>query len=331
VGLAGALPCVLALASEYAPRRIRGLMVTVVFSAYPFGGAIGGLLSAWLTTVSDWRMVFYIGGILPALVAVAIAVLMPESMQFLAVRGATQRIEAVLRRLKLDADPTTAEGPAVGAPGPRAGLRSLFANGLAPATLLLWTVYFFAFATTKIMVVWFPSILKEAGLTVVMAGVAQASFNLGTTGGMAVSGRLVDRYGPGRVLTPALVACSVAVLMLGVMAHGVASVLVLAALVGAFLGIGAAGVHVVAVQLYAPPVRSTGLGFGLASSRFGQVLSPMMVGVMLTAGAGAQAVYATVAVLPLLAGVAALVLVFQLRPITARASLAADVQIANTH
>jgi hypothetical protein len=57
----------------------------------------------------------------------------------------------------------------------------------------------------------------------------------------------------------------------------------------------------------------------------------MMVGVMLTAGAGAQAVYATVAVLPLLAGVAALVLVFQLRPITARASLAADVQIANTH
>ena len=311
VGLAGALPCVLALASEYAPKRIRGLMVTTVFAAYPLGGALGGFLNAWLVTAYDWRMVFYLGGILPALVCAAIALWMPESMQLLALRGVTARVEAILRRLHLVADPTVVAttGPAP----PRASLKSLFTGGLAAATLLLWAIYFFAFATTKIMVVWFPSILKEAGLTVALAGAAQGFFNLGTAGGMAISGKLVDRFGPGPVLTPALVICSLCVFALGSASHGAAPVFALATLVGIFLGVGACGANAVAVQLYAPAIRSTGLGFGLASSRFGQVLSPMMVGVMLTVGAGAQAVYATVAALPLLAGGAALILMFQLR------------------
>jgi AAHS family 4-hydroxybenzoate transporter-like MFS transporter len=288
-------------------------MVTTVFAAYPLGGALGGFLNAWLLTAYDWRMVFYLGGVLPAVVCIAIALWMPESMQLLALRGATSRVEAILRRLRLDADPVFAP-PAAGEPAPRrASLKSLFAGGLAGATLLLWAIYFFSFATTKVMVVWFPSILKEAGLTVALAAMAQGFFNLGTAGGMAISGRLVDRYGPGPVLTPALVVCALCVFALGSVSHGATPVFILATLVGIFLGVGACGANAVAVQLYAPSIRSTGLGFGLASSRFGQVLSPMMVGVMLSVGAGAQAVYATVAALPLLAGAAALILMFQLR------------------
>lgn len=311
VGLAGSIPCILALSSEYAPKRIRGLVVTVVAAAYPLGAAVGGLLNGWIAAFHGWHVVFYLGGVLPGVLCLAIFVWLPESIQFLAARGLTDRVATVLGRLGLRADPSRVGALPGAQRGKRAPIRLLFVGPLAIATALLLALYFFAFATTKIFSVWFPSILEQAGLTVGLAGVAQASFNVGSCLGMAVSGRLVDRFGPGLTLTPALVICSGCVMVLSAMSSNMAIIFTFAALVGLFLGVGTAGAHAMAVQLYAPAIRSTGIGLGFGASRFGQVLSPMMVGLMLSAGAGAQAIYATVAVLPVLAGAAALLLVFR--------------------
>jgi MFS family permease len=48
VGLGGATPCFIALTSEYAPARLRATLVTVMWSAFPLGAMLGGLLNSYL-------------------------------------------------------------------------------------------------------------------------------------------------------------------------------------------------------------------------------------------------------------------------------------------
>ena len=65
LGLGGATPCFIALTSEYAPARLRATLVTLMWSAFPFGGMIGGLLNSYLLTHVGWRAIFYVGGVAP--------------------------------------------------------------------------------------------------------------------------------------------------------------------------------------------------------------------------------------------------------------------------
>ncbi len=44
LGIGGSGPCFVALASEYAPRRIRAGMVTIVWGAVPGGGLVAALV-----------------------------------------------------------------------------------------------------------------------------------------------------------------------------------------------------------------------------------------------------------------------------------------------
>lgn len=304
IGLGGAIPCSLALASEFAPKRLRGSIVTMIFAAFPLGGAVGALVNAWLVRSGDWRLVFYAGGVLTLLSGLAIALFISESPQFLASRGLTARVEALLQRFGLSADPRLASSEPV-ASKKTMSLRALFQHGAAWTTLLLLAVYFFSFATTMALGAWLPTLLQQSGLALSTGGVALAFFNIGAAIGAGVSGRLVDRFGPSFGLAPALVMSSVCIVALSTVSANPVAVCLLAVVAGAFLCIGAAGIKAVTVLFYPPFIRSTGLGLGVGASRFGQVVSPMLIGVMLAAELRGVAIYATIAVAPLVAAAAA--------------------------
>lgn len=48
LGLGGAMPNIIALTSEYAPKRLRATLVTLMFCGFPLGAVLGGLVSARL-------------------------------------------------------------------------------------------------------------------------------------------------------------------------------------------------------------------------------------------------------------------------------------------
>ena len=311
VALAGAIPCVLALGSEYAPLRLRGTIASLIFAGYPLGAALGGFLGAYILANHDWRWVFYIGALMPLGALVLIWLFMPESIRFLLSRGGReQEVQAIARRLGIpDAEIGEISAPPAGDAAKRSTsvpISRLFSQGLLVSTLLLWLIYFFSYATTKIMVVWLPSLLTDMGFDVSRAAVAQASFNLGCAGGMAVAGRLVDRYGAARAMAPALILGAACVAGLGSAGHDYTMVLVASAGVGLLVGIGGSGAHSIAVTIYPTSIRSTGLGWGMAASRLGQVVSPMMVAMLLAAGVASSQVYFVVAVFPFLAAIACL-------------------------
>src|ERR1700683_2001320 len=90
LGLGGATPAFLAMGAELAPKRLRDVVVTVLFAAFPAGGLIGSLTSAWVIPAFGWQSVFYIGTVAPLVIAVVLALWLPESVRFLLARNIRQ-------------------------------------------------------------------------------------------------------------------------------------------------------------------------------------------------------------------------------------------------
>src|SRR5439155_18805527 len=87
IGLGGIMRNAVALVGEYTPRRLRVLMMLVVTNGFNLGAVIGGFLSAWMVQDFGWRSVFYVGGAIPLVIGILMVFRLPESLQFLVLRG----------------------------------------------------------------------------------------------------------------------------------------------------------------------------------------------------------------------------------------------------
>lgn len=307
LGLAGVFSSVLALTSEYAPNRLRGTMVSVIYAGYPAGAAMGGLIATVVLSHYDWRWIFYIGAILALITLVLLILWLPESIRFLVGRGdQPARVDRLLGALQLDRNALPGGPREIGDAARAKNLfGSVFRDGLALFTLLLCLLNLFVSATTKIMVVWLPTILADEGFSVSNASLAQAMFNIGALVAMASAGFLVDRLGVMKAIVPALVLGAVSVFGLGLSTGNVFATMVCAALVGVFVGVGGSGAQAMAARLFPVAIRSTGIGWGVSAARFGQIVSPMLVALVLASGTDIRWLFLGLALSPLLAALAA--------------------------
>lgn len=284
LGLGGATPCFLTLASDYSPRKQRGTIATIIWSAYPLGAAFGSLMNAYILSHFGWRAIFFIGGGLPLLVATVLLLFLPESVQYLTLRGADpELISATLRRMGHNLAGQRLRFVVEGRKLTGVPIHHLFRERRGTATALLWMVFLFAFATTNVMVMWTPTLLHQNGLQPAATAVVLALFNFGAFLGMASAGVLVDRLGAFRTLFPAFIGAA-----LSIAALGSADTLRLTSVLGMFLGltigVGGAGAIAVASLIYPPAIRSTGIGWAMGCARFGQFVSPLIIGTLLSAG-----------------------------------------------
>lgn len=99
LAMGGIMPMAATLATEYAPRARRSLLVTIVFAGFTVGAAGGGFLAAWLVPHWGWQSVFVFGGVVPMVMSLLMAVLMPESLTYLVHRqGSQARIRRIVER-----------------------------------------------------------------------------------------------------------------------------------------------------------------------------------------------------------------------------------------
>ena len=100
IGLGGAMPSFVSLAAEYTPRAQRQAVVGLLWTGFPLGGVMVGLLASRLIAAFGWQSLFYIGGILPLGLSIVLARALPDSIEFLVVRGAAwQKIRYLLARI----------------------------------------------------------------------------------------------------------------------------------------------------------------------------------------------------------------------------------------
>jgi AAHS family 4-hydroxybenzoate transporter-like MFS transporter len=308
IGLGGAIPTCLALVAEYAPRQRRGLAVTAMFSAFPLGGFVAGLTASALISAWGWQAVFVSGGALPLVVGLALMAWLAESPGYLIARDpgdpAVRTIVAAIAPDLARSDYALVGGDEKASRNP---LREVFADGRLVVTVLLWVPFFLSFMVLLTVVLWGPSLLKESGLPLPVTSLIMAIHYLGGFIGTATSGWLVDRFGALKVLITAFVMGALCLTLFG----QATSEVVLGAIAlwcGIFVTAAANGMLAVAASLYPTPVRSTGIGWAMGMGRFGQLVGPIVVGVMVAAKVSMPSIF-MVAAIPCLVSAAFVVMV----------------------
>jgi AAHS family 4-hydroxybenzoate transporter-like MFS transporter len=304
LGLGGATPCFIALTSEYAPARLRATLVTLMWSAFPLGAMLGGLLNSYLITQLGWRAIFYIGGVAPLCLALILFFYLPESIKLLLVRrNDTKSVARILARFRspLVRDDSHFVLDQRRLPGTSIG--HLFTEGRALGTLLLWVPFFMGFGILTVAVLWTPALLRLNGISPANTAFVVAFNGLGGFIGQSTAGRLIERFGILRILFPAFLLGAAATVGLGYGASSVALAATFIGLIGVFMGFGTGGAIALAATIYPTPIRSTGVGWGMAMGRFGQIVGPLIAGILLGAGWTADRIMIVIACGGLIAAV----------------------------
>lgn len=285
LGLGGATPCFIALTSEYTPARLRAALVTLMWSAFPLGGLLGGLLNWYLIPHAGWRAIFYLGGVAPLVLAVVLFFYLPESIKFLLVRrNDLTGVARIVARFGTSAAGGDARFVLDEKPLPGASIRHLFTDGRALGTLLLWVPFFMGFGVLTVAVLWTPALLKLNGISPANTAFVVAFNGLGGFIGQSTSGRLIQRFGILPILIPAFLLGAAATVGLGYGASSIGLAATFIGLIGVFMGLGTGGAIALAATIYPTPIRSTGVGWGMAMGRFGQIIGPLIAGGLLGAG-----------------------------------------------
>jgi MFS transporter, AAHS family, 4-hydroxybenzoate transporter len=318
LGLGGAAPCFVSLASEYGPKRMRARIVALMWAAVPLGGLVGTFAIAYMLPHFGWASVYYLFGALTVIVAALLAWGMPESLGFLAARGAeARRIRPIVERIAPGlADPaaefTLTEERLLGLP-----VKHLFTQGRGPLTLLLWLASFLGWMVLLVVVYWTPTLMQQAGNTIALATLILAFDNIGSVIGSTLVGRVIDRYGPFAVLIASFIGAAIFNGAMGFVAGSFPLACAVMTVAGFFAGASGTGVVAVSALIYPLDVRSTGVGWTIAIGRIGAVVGPLIAGALLAAHWTIVQVFLAVAV-PALCGAA---VIFLLRQQTRRGDL----------
>jgi AAHS family 4-hydroxybenzoate transporter-like MFS transporter len=282
LGLGGAMPNAVSLASEYAPKRLQPMFVSVIFVGMASGAVVATAVGGVLMPVWGWRSVFVVGGLLPLVLAVLLIVVLPESLRFLAVVGANrERMSAIIRRIA----PEAADAPLAPPPASERleGLpvAHLFTEGRAVGTVLLWIPFFMNLLILYFILSWLPSLLSDAGMPDSAGRTAVAAFSMGGIVGTLLQGPLMRTFG---VYAPMAVEFVLSLALVVLAAQIFASFGLMIAVtfaLGVSVQAAQAGLNVLAAMYYPTAMRSTGVGWSLGVGRVGAIVGPLIGGAML--------------------------------------------------
>jgi AAHS family 4-hydroxybenzoate transporter-like MFS transporter len=310
LGLGGATPSLIALASEYTPARIRSMTVMVLVGSLSLGAFFGGLVATVLIPATGWRSLFVVGGVIPLVIAVALWFGLPDSLRFLIARGRDVQARALLRRIDRAAGAFDAPFAPESAPV-RSPVAALFSDGRAVGTSVLWVVFFANLLVLFSLLSWLPTLFSAAGLASRTAFAATAVYSLGGFIGGLVMGFLIDRTGRAhRVLVTGYVLAALGIVVAALATTVVPLLMVAVFFIGAGISGGQTGISALAAAMYPTAARGTGVGWAYGVGRIGSIVGPTVSGVLLAAGLGPTAIVglAVVPVAVAAVGVAALAL-----------------------
>ena len=302
LGLGGALPNATALMVEFAPLAVRSVVVAITVVGVPIGGMLGAAIAARLVPALGWPSIFVLGGLLPAVLLLAMAWLLPESPQYLARRGRARELAATLNRVLGEPRYEGSEhftSRDVGTAGERAGPLALFGPEHRRETLLIWLIFFTNVFTVYCYFSWTPTVLTGVGLPLATALRGLLLYNLGGVVGSLLGAWWMGRVGSRPVLLALAGGAALSTLALGLVEATPEDNLIL---MGCLLVAGACvnGVQVqmytVAASAYPTQLRATGVGWALGTARLGGVLSAFAGSVVQALGSGLRPFFTGIAV-----------------------------------
>jgi AAHS family 4-hydroxybenzoate transporter-like MFS transporter len=280
LGLGGATPNFIGLASEFSPMASRARIVTTLWAAVPFGGMAGAFASSISLPILGWQAMFYLGfaapvGLIPVLLAA-----MPESRE---------------TRWGDDASP-----------GTKIPVAELFSDGRALPTIWLWLASFMTWMVLVVVALWTPALMKQAGISASSAALVLAFNNGGGILGTIAMGWAVGKIRPHIALIVVFPAAAIFIAAIGwevgiAMAAPFAVVAVTSTLAGAFSSAAGGGIVGVSASAYPGAIRATGAGWAIGVGRIGSIIGPLLVGALIARGWAVPDIYLAIALPALMA------------------------------
>lgn len=304
VGLGGVMPNVVAIATEYSPRRVRTAIVSFIFCGYSAGAILAALTSRQLLPTVGWESVYWVGGI-PLLFIPFLLKSVPESIDFLLEKGKEEEAKKILAKIEpgISSDGEFEKKEKVKEAG--SPIVSLFEEKRAFSTVMFWISCFSAFVLIYSMNTWLPRLMMEVGYDLSSSLAFTAVMQIGAIVGTVVFGPIVDRLGFKKVLVPLFFCGAIALSLIGF----VNSTFIAFALISV-IGAASVGVQNMAnafvSQYYPTNMRSTAIGSTMAFGRLGGIVAPTFVGILLSLNLQPQYNFAAIASAAVLGGLAVL-------------------------
>lgn len=283
LGIGVLLAATNALAAEYANDRRRTFAVSAMAIGYPIGGVVGGSVAAYLLHTHAWPSVFVFGAIVTGVMIIPVILFVPESIDFLTMRGkgdVLPRINAILRRMGHP------EGTMLPPREKTSGVptAALFAPNYRRRTLTIAASYFLHVTTFYYLIGWIPALVRDAGFSPSDGSSASVWANLGGAIGGGIFGLVSARTGVKPLLLFVMVAGAVAMVWFGFAPHELTTMKMAGFFADFFVNAGIVGLYAVMAMAYPATLRATGTGFAIGFGRGGGVLGPIIGGALLQAG-----------------------------------------------
>ena len=307
LGLGAELPVASTYVSEFAPARIRGRLIVILEAFWAVGWTAAAVIGYFVVPASEdgWRWAFALGAI-PALYALAVRWGLPESPRWLASRGRTAEAEAIVASFEAQApaqvdtqaqtqaqaqEPSPLQDAPASAPAQaptlarKAGGRvaALWSPEFRKRTISVWLVWFCVNFAYYGAFIWIPSILVDAGFSLVRSFGFTLIITLAQLPGYAVAAWLIERWGRRLTLSVFLMGSAGSAIVFGTVHTEVA--IVAAGMALSFFNLGAWGaLYAVTPEIYPTSLRATGAGWAAGVGRIASIIAPLLVPVMLLAG-----------------------------------------------
>ncbi len=301
IPLGGMLPLAWALNIEYAPKRFRATIVTMIMMGYSLGTALGGQFANAIIPHFGWKSLFIFAGIASLLSAAALFLLLPESIRFLASKGRDAgNIRAILKRVAPgESIPEDAQFVVADEAGHAKDFRPslLFRGDLRRITPLIWAAYIASSFAVFFIVNWTPLVFESLKYSRAEAANA-ASLNslLGAVGGVLLM-RFTDRRGA--IAITVMPVLTFTMLLITAFADMPKTVFfAFEALTGGFLIGGHFGMHSICGLFYPSSYRANGAAWATSIAKIGSVAGPMVGGWVLSTNLPVRHIFAVLAICP---------------------------------
>lgn len=305
LGLGGVMPNVIALATEFSPKRARTAIVSFIFCGYSIGALAAALTSRSLLPKAGWEPVFWLAGV-PLLFIPFLIKSVPESIGFLLEKGKEEEVKQVISKI----DPNIGEEsvfefekPASNEPG--APIVKLFEDKRAISTIMFWISCFSAFVLIYSMNTWLPRLMMQSGYDLSSSLLFTAVMQTGAIVGTIILGPLVDKIGFKKVLVPLFFCGGIALSLIGFTNNTFLALIFISVIGAASVGLQNMSNAFVS-QYYPSGMRSTAVGSIMAFGRVGGIVAPIFVGVLLSMNLMPQYNFAAIASAAVLGGIAML-------------------------
>ena len=279
LGVGSMLPCMTSIIVEFSPDRHRNFTVSVMHVSAPIGGVLGGVVTAAILENFGWQSVFLVAGTLTAIIWLVSYFLLPESLEFMLVKGSKDELLKVNRILeRMNRPPLQAwpenKAEVVG----KSGIKGLFEGDLLKWTPLLWICAFISLFGLFFIQNWLPKIAVDAGIPLAKAIYISVIFNLGAAIGIVAFGYYSSVVGIRKLLLSFYLACAALLIIFGLSPANALVLGILSLFIGVFFFGASVGNYVVAARLFNLKSRSTGVGWTTGIGRIGGVISPVVAG-----------------------------------------------------